>query len=79
MIRYLQLSCTVYLYSRTFFTSTQIDLSKKNKVRQKLYDVKVRAIYGCRQVGAGHEHLKNFVVTSLCFQITTKKTTDFNQ
>ena len=39
----------------------------------------VRAIYGCRQVGAGHEHLKNFVITSLCFQITTKKTTDFNQ
>ena len=42
----------------------------------------VRAIYGCRQVGSGHEHLKNFVATrvwmSLCFEITTK-TTDYNQ
>ena len=36
----------------------QLDLPKKNKEEQKLYDVSVRAIYGCRQVGAGHEHLK---------------------
>ena len=41
----------------------QIDLSNKNKGQQKLYDVNVRAIYGCRQVGVGHEHLKNFAVT----------------
>ena len=47
----------VYL-SHIFFTSKQIDLSKENKGRQKLYDVNVRAIYGCRQVGAGHEHIK---------------------
>ena len=55
----LQLSCTVCLYSHTFFTTKQIDLlKKKNKGEQKLYDVNVRAIYGRRQVGASHEHLK---------------------
>ena len=49
---YLQLSCTVCLqYNHIFFISKQIDLSKKNKGRQKLYDVNVRAIYGCRQAG----------------------------
>ena len=82
LARYLQFSCAVCLYSYAFFTSKQIDLPKKNKGGQKLYDVNVRAIYGCRQVGVGHDHLKNFAVTricmSLCFQITTK-TTDSNQ
>ena len=41
----------VYQYSYTFFTSKQIDLLKKNKGRQKLYDANIGAIYGCRQVG----------------------------
>ena len=31
---------------------------KINKAGQKLYDVNVQTIYGCRQVGAGHKHLK---------------------
>ena len=61
-----------------------IDLLKKKKGRQKLSNVNVTAIYGCRQIGAGHENLKklccylNTVCLSLCFQITTK-TTDSNQ
>ena len=38
-------------YSHTFFTSKQINLSKKNKERQKLYRVNVRAIYGYWQAG----------------------------
>ena len=39
-------------YGLTFFPSKQISLpTKKNKGRQKLYDVNVRAIYGCRQAG----------------------------
>ena len=58
LARHLQLSRTVCLYSHTFFTPKQIDLPKKNKGGQKLYDVNVRAIHGCRHVGAGHEHLK---------------------
>ena len=51
-----QLHCL--FINHTFFTSKQIDPPKKNKRGQKLYDVNVRAIYGFRQVGAGHEHLK---------------------
>ena len=31
---------------------------KKNKGGQKLYDVNVRAIYGCRQVDTCNKHLK---------------------
>ena len=38
-------------YSYTFFTLKETDLSKKNKGRQKRYDVNVRAICGCRQAG----------------------------
>ena len=34
-----------------FSTWKQINLSKKNKGRQELYDVNIRAIYGCRQAG----------------------------
>ena len=34
---------------------------RKNKGGQKLYDVNIRAIYECRQVGIGHENL-----TKLC-------------
>ena len=48
-------SCTVCLiyiqYSHTFSISKQINLSKKNKGQQKLYDVNVRAICGCRKAG----------------------------
>ena len=55
---HLQLSYTVCLYSYIFFTSKQIDRAKKSNGRQKFYNVNVRAIYGRRQVGAGHEHLK---------------------
>ena len=40
-----------------------IDLLKKKKGRQKLSNVNVTAIYGCRQIGAGHENSKNFVIT----------------
>ena len=58
LVRHLQLTCTVCLYSHIFFISKQIHLSKKNKGRQKPYDVNVRAIYGCRQDSAGHAHLK---------------------
>ena len=52
LARHLQFSCAVCLYSYGFFTPKQIDLPKENKGGQKLYDVNVRAIYGCRQVGA---------------------------
>ena len=48
----------VYHISYTFFTSKQIDLSKENKGRQKLYDVNVRAIYGCRQAGRHQKLMK---------------------
>ena len=41
----------VYQYSYTFFTSKQIDLSKKNKELQKLYDMNVGAICEYRQAG----------------------------
>ena len=41
----------VYQHSYTFFTSKQIDLLKKNRGRQKLYDANIGAFYGCRQVG----------------------------
>ena len=52
LAKHLQFSCAVCLYSYAFFTSKQIDLPKKNKGEQKLYDVNVRAICGCRQVVA---------------------------
>ena len=57
--------------------------NKKNtKGRQKLHNVYIRAIYGCTQVRAGHEHLKNLCcclnMSGLCFQVITK-TTDSNQ
>ena len=57
--------------------------NKKNtKGRQKLHNVYIRAIYGCTQVRAGHEHLKNLCcclnMSELCFQVITK-TTDSNQ
>ena len=56
LVRHMQPSCTVCFCNHTFLTSKQIDLLKKNKGEQKLYDVNVRAIYPCRPVGAGHEH-----------------------
>ena len=46
-----QLHCLFIYIIATYFSSRNIDLSKKNKGRQKLYDVNVRAIYGCRQAG----------------------------
>ena len=55
-VRHSQLSFTVNIV--TFFTSKHFDLSKNNKGRQKLYDVNVRAIYGCTQVRSGHERFK---------------------
>ena len=58
MTRHFQLSCTLCLYTHTFFTTIQIDLPERNKGRQKRYDVNVRAIYGCRQVGVGHGNFK---------------------
>ena len=44
-------SLLIYSNNHTFFTSKQIDLSKKNKRWRKLYGVNVRAIYGCIQAG----------------------------
>ena len=38
LARHLQLSSTVYLHSHTFFNSKQINLQKKNKGGQKIYD-----------------------------------------
>ena len=58
LARYVQLSCSICLYSYSFYTPKQVNPPKQNKGGQKLYDVNVRAIYGCRQVGVGHEHLK---------------------
>ena len=57
-------SVTLFVYITTHFHLKQIDLKQKNKGGQKLYDVNVRAIYGCRQVGTGHEHLKK-----LCYYL----------
>lgn len=51
LARQFQLCCSVCLYSHTFFTSKQTDLSKKSKGRS---DLNVRVIYGCKQVNAGH-------------------------
>ena len=47
-----QFHCLLFVqYSHTFFTTKQNDLSKKKEEQQKLYDMNVRAIYGCRQAG----------------------------
>ena len=60
LARYLEINCTFCLFSYNFYTSKQIDslTPRKNKGGQKLFDVNVRAVYGCRQIGSGHEHLK---------------------
>ena len=59
----------------THFSPQNIHLPKKNKRLQKLYDVNVRAIYGCRQFGVGHE---NFVVTWICLSLYSQITTKTN-
>ena len=47
-------SVTLLVYVATYFSpQKRLIYKKKSKVQQKL-----RASYGCRQVGAGHEHLK---------------------
>ena len=47
-----QFHCLLFVqYNHTFFTTKQNDLSKKKEEQQKLYDVNVRTIYGCRQAG----------------------------
>lgn len=58
LARHLTLNCTACLYEHHFYTSNQINLPEKNKGGQKLYEINVRTIYACRQIGAGHEHLK---------------------
>ena len=47
-----QFQCYFYIATHCSPLSKTIDISKKNKGGQKLYDVNVTAFYGCRQVGA---------------------------
>ena len=60
LVRQLQLSCTVCLYSHTFFTLSPRSrlIYRRKKRRTKTYDANVGAIFGCRQVGVAHENLK---------------------
>ena len=67
MRRHLQLTCTVCLYSHTFFTLKQVDPPKKNKGQQKLYNVNIRAIYGSIQVDCWSWRFKE---TLLLFKYT---------
>ena len=67
LARPLQLSFTVCLYANTYLTSKQINLPKKNKGQQKLYEVNVRAIYGCRQAGRHYTLMKKRkVLLNIC-------------
>ena len=54
-----QLHC-LFIQPLIFHLETDRSIDEK---RQKLHDGNVRAIYGCKQVGAGHEHLKKNLFT----------------
>ena len=58
LARQLILKCSSCLYSYDFYTSREVNLPKRNKGGRKLRDINVRAVYGCRQVGLGYQHLK---------------------
>ena len=52
-------SVTLFVYIVTYFSPRNRWIFRKEKGGQKLYNVNsIRAIYGYRQVGAVHEHLK---------------------
>ena len=54
LARHFTLKCTACLYEHNFYSSRQVDPPDENKGGQKLFDINVRTVYGCRQVGAGH-------------------------
>ena len=56
LARCLQFQCSSCLYIHKFFTSKVVEQEKKRG--QKSYEVNVRAVYGCRQIGSGYGHLK---------------------
>ena len=56
LARLMQIKCSSCLYTKTFFTSKQIGASKKGG--RNPFDINIRSVYACRQIGAGHEHLK---------------------
>ena len=60
LARLLQLQCTSCLYTKTFFTSKQLSASEKGG--RKSFDINVRSVYACRQIGAGHEQLKKMCI-----------------
>ena len=57
LARCLELKCSCCSYTRTFYTSKELTRKDGGKGRNK-YEINVRAVYACRQIGSGHEHLK---------------------
>ena len=62
LARYLELECTSCLYITQFYTSEHVERKEGGKGRN-MYEVNVRSVYGCRQIGSGYTHLK----TLCCF------------
>ena len=62
LARYLELECTSCLYVTQFYTSKNVERKEGGKGR-KMYEVNVRSVYGCRQIGSGYNNLK----TLCCF------------
>ena len=60
LARLMQIECSSCLYKKTFYTSKQIGASKKGG--RNSFDINIRSVYACRQIGAGHEHLKKCVL-----------------
>ena len=56
LARCLQFQCSSCLHIHEFFTSKVVEQEKKRG--QKSYEVNVRTVYGCRQIGSGYGHLK---------------------
>ena len=56
LARLLQLQCISCLYTKTFFTSKELCSTKKGG--RKSFDVNIRTVYACRQIGAGYGQLK---------------------
>ena len=61
LTRYLELECTSCLYITQFYTSKHVERKEEGKGRN-MYEVNVRSVYGCRQIGSGYKHLTHFAV-----------------
>ena len=57
LARYLDLECSSCLYVTRFYTSKEVERKDGGK-RRNMYEVNVRSVYACRQIGSGHEDLK---------------------